>query len=60
MVVSVSSMRSVAADLQREKRSRVAGSVMPAVILFQSVLDRLRRIDGTISEIALGRREAQN
>ena len=45
-------MRSVvAAGLQREKCLRVAGSVMLAVILFQSVLDRLRRIDGTTSEI---------
>ena len=45
------------ADDQREKRSRAAGSAIDAVIVFQSVLGRLRRMEGTVSEIALGRRE---
>ena len=56
----VSSTRSVEADLQREKRWRAAGSVMHAVILSQSVLERLRRMEGTFSEIALGSREERN
>lgn len=56
----VSSRRSVGVDLQREKRWRAAGSVMPAVILSQSVLERLRRMEGTFREIALGRREELN
>ena len=50
----------MAASLQREKRSRAAGSVMVAVILFQSVLGRLRRIEGTLSETAFGSREERN
>lgn len=58
--MSVSSTRSVEADLQWEKRSRAAGSVIPAVILFQSVLQRLRSMEGTFSEIALGRRDERN